>query len=138
MLIIVKLQKLCLLFFFKFVKDTSTTIQQTCKRQKCFPFLNLETCTIHCLTTVRTQTVLTSTRTPSWVTEVVSYAQVLSTLERGFSHFPGNPGPMNVTFVCIFIGVNVLLRKVMRFLRKKSGVKHHYYTSGRPQSRCLD
>lgn len=46
-------------------------------------------------------TYTTSTRTPSWVTEVVSYAQALSTLERGLSHFLGNPGPMNVTFVFI-------------------------------------
>ena len=42
-------------------------------------------------------------RTPFWVTEVVSYAQALSTAERGLSHFLGNPGPMNVTFVFIFI-----------------------------------
>ena len=35
------------------------------------------------------------------------------------------------------IGVNVLPRKLMRFLCKKNVVKHPYYTSSRPQLRCL-
>ena len=35
------------------------------------------------------------------------------------------------------IGVNVLPHKLMRFLCNKNVVKHPYYTSSRPQLRCL-
>ena len=36
------------------------------------------------------------------------------------------------------INVNVLLRKVIRFLRKKNGVKYPNYATTRPQRRYLD